>query len=737
MGARGEQGEGQQRRMEEGGRKVYMLKEIKVEKEEMQEQEPTGKLDGSLKGITMGDEVLELYSDTLHKIFSHYARGDNMDATCFMECMAACSITPEPLALDAVSRIFKSGARGSHALEFQDFLECLERCSLMGFLQHPETQEELSYDEAMVQLLRRIDKSKVYKLVDPSGKFLLPEHAAADESDTSESAEEDRKDQASDQGVPDELSAEETDRLLRALFHYYCMDGKQSSKQQMVAGKFYKFVRECKLMDSRVDQDAAGKIYKQVMKISSSGVNYIAYSDFVEALALLANLKYDNVGSPLEVFTRLVNDHLKHNLPEAVKNQMEMPPDALEEIKESQQKAEEADVNLRTSEPAAIRENHVKTGEIHVKTTGKPQPSSTAGGNVSDVLGFEVDLSGSDFTEESQDEEERNEVDLLCTSLSGRDSETNKAAEHQNPKPVSNELTPEQERESREDNQREDNRSEQTQEAAEHQPGDQDEEDSNQGVQQHAIQDEEEEKVEEVVEELENRPAASVESSPEDGDGGGGGRLQLDPVPRKVEDRSQESASNANKQSIWDDSEEEEEDGNSPGQHKAKGQKTDTNTQALHRFDLSSDDEGSPSNNKEHSIVRQRVADFEFHKTQHPTPSNGMQGGRAVQPLKHEETSAVDMSSEVHEDVKHLHSIGQLDSSKRQNDMRRSTDQISHGHGHGKSEDKQKKPLSKQQQYNEIMKSVDPQRSGRKAKKKRAESEEAHVRRSIETSHPQ
>ena len=360
--------------------------------------------------------MLELYSDNLHKIFSHYARGDTMDASCFMECMAACSITPEPLALDAVSRIFKSGARGSHALEFQDFLECLERCSLMGFLQDPETQEEVSYDEAMVFLLRRIDRSRVYKTIEPSGKFLLPEHAVGPESEGSDSGEEEKKEKSSDQQQNDELSADDTDRLLRSLFHYYCLEGKQSSKQQMVAGKFYKFVRECKLMDSRVDQEAAGKIYKQVMKISSSGVNYIAYSDFVEGLALLANLKYDNVGSPLEVFTRLVNDHLKHNLPEAVKKQMELPIEIQDEIKECQQKAEEAEVTVRANEQPTIKD--VKTGGGDLKPSGKPPPSSTTGGNVSDVLGFEVDLSGSDFSDESQEEDAEAHVKVCFLSVS-------------------------------------------------------------------------------------------------------------------------------------------------------------------------------------------------------------------------------------------------------------------------------------------------------------------------------
>jgi hypothetical protein len=49
--------------------------------------------------------------------------------------------------------------------------------------------------------------------------------------------------------------------LLRELFDYYSNDDNHS---QMSAGKFYKMVRECRLMDALVTQDRVGSLYKQV-----------------------------------------------------------------------------------------------------------------------------------------------------------------------------------------------------------------------------------------------------------------------------------------------------------------------------------------------------------------------------------------------------------------------------------------------------------------------------------------
>ena len=50
--------------------------------------------------------------------------------------------------------------------------------------------------------------------------------------------------------------------LLRELFDYYSNDDNRS---QMSAGKFYKMVRECRLMDALVTQDHVGSLYKQVL----------------------------------------------------------------------------------------------------------------------------------------------------------------------------------------------------------------------------------------------------------------------------------------------------------------------------------------------------------------------------------------------------------------------------------------------------------------------------------------
>jgi hypothetical protein len=55
-------------------------------------------------------------------------------------------------------------------------------------------------------------------------------------------------------------------------------------------------------------QEEVGETFKKVMQTGAGGRTFIDYADFVEGLALLAGAKFAQAGSPLELFTRLVNE---------------------------------------------------------------------------------------------------------------------------------------------------------------------------------------------------------------------------------------------------------------------------------------------------------------------------------------------------------------------------------------------------------------------------------------------
>jgi len=208
-------------------------------------------------------------------------------------------ITPEPLPDNGVTRIFNSGARGKGYLGFEEFCECLERVSVKAF-----QNDDLSESEAMLELLRSVARSKVARSL-PS--FLHPEHAlveadgqAEDEEEEEEEAREGRAEGASEdeQAYEGGLSLQQTEDLLRALFQHYSND---DNAGHMSAGKFYKMVRECRLLDGLVTQEKVASLFKEVMKTGKGGATHIEYPDYIQALAMLSQIKFENCDGPIQV----------------------------------------------------------------------------------------------------------------------------------------------------------------------------------------------------------------------------------------------------------------------------------------------------------------------------------------------------------------------------------------------------------------------------------------------------
>ena len=54
--------------------------------------------------------------------------------------------------------------------------------------------------------------------------------------------------------------------------------------------------------------------YAQVMKTGKGGGTYIEYPDYIEALAKLAQIKFDHCDGPIQLFNRLVNHELVHKV---------------------------------------------------------------------------------------------------------------------------------------------------------------------------------------------------------------------------------------------------------------------------------------------------------------------------------------------------------------------------------------------------------------------------------------
>jgi hypothetical protein len=257
-----------------------------------------------------GDDVpilLEKYNAQIGVIFQHHAKimnGERMNNENFIQALNDCGFVPNPLPTTSANRIFNSSLRGrsDQLLDFDSFVECLERCSLMAFAEDPTSKSTLSPAEAMIRLLQAIARSRAYERCGGAGDFLLPEHhleqtdvappAQSNDEDEEESiddAEEWDGERGPEDGIEQnehqshqvtdpkstptasELTPRETDALLRDLFAYYCAPsdgevpaGGGATGRRMGAGRFYKMVRECRVTDSRVTQAEVGAVYKQV-----------------------------------------------------------------------------------------------------------------------------------------------------------------------------------------------------------------------------------------------------------------------------------------------------------------------------------------------------------------------------------------------------------------------------------------------------------------------------------------
>ena len=125
--------------------------------------------------------LLEKYSTQMGVIFQSHANkenGEKMDNSSFTKSLMDCGLVPEPLPSASANRIFNSSLRGrpDQLLDFEGFVECLERCSLMAFAEDPVTRSTLSPAEAMVRLLQAIARSRAYDRCGGMGDFLLQEH---------------------------------------------------------------------------------------------------------------------------------------------------------------------------------------------------------------------------------------------------------------------------------------------------------------------------------------------------------------------------------------------------------------------------------------------------------------------------------------------------------------------------------------------------------------------------------
>ena len=169
----------------------------------------------------------------------------------------------------------------------------------MAFAEDPATKATLSPVQAMIRLFQAVGRSRAYERCGGSGEFLLPEHIPPNyggpilddvsEEDGEEYEDgEDNDGRDGDRHIPEsgkgfsvsELSPRSTDTLLRDLFAYYCAGAgaggiggapADASGRRMGAGRFYKMVRECNVMDSRVTQVEVGAIYKQVRVLARAG----------------------------------------------------------------------------------------------------------------------------------------------------------------------------------------------------------------------------------------------------------------------------------------------------------------------------------------------------------------------------------------------------------------------------------------------------------------------------------
>ncbi|KAJ1495180.1 hypothetical protein T484DRAFT_1876551 [Baffinella frigidus] len=104
------------------------------------------------------------------------------------------------------------------------------------------------------------------------------------------------------------LDPQSTEDLLKSIYSHYAKSGNVGV---ITGARFFKLVRECGLMDSRVTQAFVAQLFDRTAKGGGRGGGaHLDYALFIEALAGIAEQRYDAAGQPMEAFTRMVAEEL-------------------------------------------------------------------------------------------------------------------------------------------------------------------------------------------------------------------------------------------------------------------------------------------------------------------------------------------------------------------------------------------------------------------------------------------
>ena len=119
------------------------------------------------------------------------------------------------------------------------------------------------------------------------------------------------------------LDPDQTEILLQQLFSYYCDDSSGVRILRMSQKNYLHMVEDCSLFDDFISEDVIISTFALVVRTSQGEeTGYLEYPDYIEALARLALIKYNDNGTPIQLFTRLINSELLHAAPAAVKEKV-------------------------------------------------------------------------------------------------------------------------------------------------------------------------------------------------------------------------------------------------------------------------------------------------------------------------------------------------------------------------------------------------------------------------------
>ena len=92
---------------------------------------------------------------------------------------------------------------------------------------------------------------------------------------------------------------------------------------RMSQKNYLHMVEDCSLFDDFISEDIIISTFALVVRTShGEETGYLEYPDYIEALARLALIKYNDNGTPIQLFTRLINSELLHAAPAAVKEKV-------------------------------------------------------------------------------------------------------------------------------------------------------------------------------------------------------------------------------------------------------------------------------------------------------------------------------------------------------------------------------------------------------------------------------